>query len=45
MDNLEEKTIASNLIYEGVILNLKKDEVLTSDNRKCFREVVVHKGE
>ena len=44
MDNLEEKTIASNLIYEGVILNLKKDEVLTSDNRKCFREVVVHKG-
>ncbi len=44
MENLEEKTISSNLIYEGAILNLKKDEVLTSDNKKCFREVVVHKG-
>ena len=44
MENLEEKTISSNQVYQGAIFNVNKDEVLTSDNKKCFREVVIHKG-
>ena len=44
MDNLEEKTLTSNILYKGHIVDVKKDEVLTSDNKKCFREVVLHNG-
>lgn len=39
----EEKTIASQRIYNGKILNLRKDEV-TTRNGRSFREIVEHRG-
>lgn len=39
----EEKTISSQKIYEGAILNLRKDKV-TVRNGESFREIVEHRG-
>ena len=39
----EEKTIESNLIYKGAILNLRKDKV-TVLNGESYREIVEHNG-
>lgn len=41
---VEEKTISSERIYEGRILNLRKDKVLVKDNKTSFREIVEHNG-
>lgn len=40
----EEKTISSEMIYEGKILNLRKDKVHVKDNRTSYREIVEHNG-
>jgi len=40
----EEKTISSEMIYEGRILNLRKDKVHVKDNQTSFREIVEHNG-
>ena len=40
----KEKTLKSETIYEGRILNLKKDEVLCPNGEKSLREVVTHHG-
>jgi ADP-ribose pyrophosphatase len=40
---VEEKTIESELIYEGKILNLRRDRV-TSRGGSSFREIVEHGG-
>lgn len=40
----EEKTISSERIYEGRILNLRKDKVHVRDNRTSYREIVEHNG-
>ncbi len=40
----EEKTISSQMIYEGKILNLRKDKVHVKDNRTSYREIVEHNG-
>lgn len=40
----EEKTISSEMIYEGSILNLRKDKVRVKDNRTSYREIVEHSG-
>ena len=41
---VEEKTISSERIYEGRILNLRKDEVQVKDNKTSYREIVEHNG-
>lgn len=40
----EEKTISSERIYEGKILNLRKDKVHVKDNQVSYREIVEHNG-
>lgn len=40
----KEKTIKSETIYEGRIINVKKDEVLCPNGEKSIREVVTHHG-
>lgn len=40
----EEKTISSERIYEGRILNLRKDKVHVKDNQTSYREIVEHNG-
>jgi len=39
-----EKTLSSERIYEGAILNLRKDEVTVKDGRTSYREIVEHNG-
>ena len=39
-----EKCIKENLIYDGKILSLYKDEVLTPNDITTYREIVRHKG-
>lgn len=41
---VEERTISSEIIYEGRILNLRKDKVHVKDNKTSFREIVEHNG-
>ena len=40
----EEKTISSQLVYEGAILNLRKDKVYVVGNKVSYREIVEHNG-
>lgn len=40
----EEKTISSEMIYEGAILNLRKDKVEVRDGNTSHREIVEHRG-
>lgn len=40
----EEKTISSEMIYEGSVLNLRKDKVHVKDNRVSYREIIEHNG-
>lgn len=42
--NFEEKTLNSELVYNGKILEVYKDDVEISDGHKSFREVVRHSG-
>jgi ADP-ribose pyrophosphatase len=39
-----EKTVSSQLIYQGKIISVRLDEVLLPDGRKARREVVEHPG-
>ncbi len=38
----EEKTLSSELIYEGRVVRLRVDTVLTADGRETIREIVEH---
>jgi ADP-ribose pyrophosphatase len=40
----EETTISSERIYEGRILNLRRDKVRVKDNKTSYREIVEHNG-
>jgi ADP-ribose pyrophosphatase len=40
----EEKTLSSVMIYEGAILNLRRDKVTVRDGRTSYREIVEHGG-
>ncbi len=40
----EEKTISSEMIYEGAVLNLRKDRVHVRDGQVSYREIVEHNG-
>lgn len=42
--HLEEKTIDSNLVYDGKIIKLYKDTALLENNKKVIREVIKHPG-
>ena len=39
----EEKTISSEKIYDGAIINLRKDKV-TVQNGTSYREIIEHNG-
>jgi ADP-ribose pyrophosphatase len=41
---VEEKTISTERIYEGKILNLRRDKVQVKDNKTSYREIVEHNG-
>jgi ADP-ribose pyrophosphatase len=41
---VEEKTLSSEMIYEGKILNLRKDRVIVKDGGESYREIVEHNG-
>lgn len=40
----EEKTISSETIYRGAILNLRRDKVTIVNGETSYREIVEHKG-
>jgi len=39
-----EKTLFTERIYEGAILNLRKDKVTVKEGRTSYREIVEHRG-
>ena len=42
--NFEEKTLTSDIVYNGKVITVIKDDIETSDGHKSFREVVLHSG-
>ncbi len=42
--NFEEKTLKSEVVFQGKVVTLLSDDIETSDGHKSFREVVVHNG-
>ena len=42
--NFEEKTLSSEYVYKGKVLDVKRDEILVSNGHKSTREVVEHTG-
>jgi len=42
--HLEEKTLSSEVIYDGIVVHLVKDKVLLENGREAVREVVKHPG-
>ena len=42
--DLQEKTLNSKIAYQGKILNVRFDEIVTADGHNSFREVVEHSG-
>lgn len=42
--NMEEKRISSELIYDGIIVHLYKDQVTLPDGNHAIREVIRHQG-
>lgn len=41
---VEEKTLSTERIYDGAILNLRKDLVTVKDGKTSYREIVEHNG-
>ena len=41
---MNEKTISSEMIYKGSIINLRKDTVVLNGEKQGFREIVEHRG-
>lgn len=42
--NFEEKTLSSEVVFDGKVMTVIRDDVEVSDGHKSFREVVVHNG-
>ena len=42
--NKEEKKLSSELIYDGKVIKISKDEVLCPNGNKSLREIVHHRG-
>ena len=43
MDN-EEKTISSEVVFDGKVIHVRKDKVLCPNGKESFREIVDHHG-
>lgn len=43
-DELTEKTVKKNYVYEGKILKVRCDDALRPDGKPCKREIVEHPG-
>ncbi|MDD2352072.1 MAG: NUDIX hydrolase [Candidatus Caldatribacteriota bacterium] len=43
-ENMTEKTIKSEIIYNGRVVNLRKDEVTLPDGKRSTREIIDHPG-
>lgn len=41
---MKEKTLNSQIVYDGKIITVRRDEVELANGRKSFREVVEHSG-
>ncbi|MDR1796980.1 MAG: NUDIX hydrolase [Clostridiales Family XIII bacterium] len=41
---VEERTLSSEMIYKGAILNLRRDKVTVKEGRTSYREIVEHDG-
>lgn len=42
--NLKEKTLKQNYVYNGKIINMRKDDIILPDGNNAIREVVEHPG-
>lgn len=42
--NFEEKTLSSEVVFDGKVMTVIRDDVEVSDGHRSFREVVVHNG-
>ncbi|MBQ8320526.1 MAG: NUDIX hydrolase [Clostridia bacterium] len=42
--DFSEKCVKKNYVYQGKILNLRRDDALQPDGRPCVREIVEHSG-
>ena len=42
--NLEEKTVKSNVVFQGHIIQVHSDAALRADGKPCTREYVEHPG-
>lgn len=42
--NFEEKTLNSEVVYDGKVMTVIRDDVEVADGHKSFREVVIHSG-
>ena len=42
--NLEEKTVRSNIVFQGNILKVHNDDALRADGKPCTREYIEHPG-
>ena len=42
--DFEEKTLNSQVVYDGKVMTVIKDDIVTSNGHKSFREVVIHNG-
>ncbi len=40
----EEKTLNSNVVYDGKVMTVVKDEIELGDGQKSFREIIIHSG-
>ena len=40
----KEETISSEMIYEGAIMNVRRDKVTVKDGQTSFREIIEHNG-
>ena len=42
--DFEEKTLNSQVVYQGKVITVIKDDIVTADGHKSFREVTLHSG-
>lgn len=42
--DFEEKTLNSEIVYDGKVITVIKDDVEVADGHKSFREVIIHSG-
>jgi len=44
IEDFQEKTLSSSKIFQGRIINLRKDEVMLPNGRNSIREIIEHPG-